>query len=318
MASIEEIARGVLSDTGTDAGHVLCAQWIADRYVELVSKVRFRHLRKLGEVVVPATVTAGTVTLTQQSPVITPDATALAAWNALGSLNTLVGRSLRAQDTEWGIIDAVEGSTLILRTPRVQASVVGTGYWIAARSVALDTSARWLGEFVHMRRRQALLSVSLTELDLDAPWRDQLSAPPNVVAEVERAADGTKRVEFYPYPNVDELIHYVYWAIPPTLGFDDILPKEIDAYVLRDGALIDAMRYEASKAARMGKIEQAAYWRNEYRAQETSWRDSMRDAARTDRGMDDVSFIVQGMTGRRPGWGDITTAHELVWSRWAR
>src|SRR5882724_3912983 len=150
MDSVQEVARSVLADVATDAGHVLAAQWVVERYVELVSKVRYRHLRSVGEVVVPATVLAGTVTLTQGSKVVTPDATALTAWSAL-PITALIGRSLRAQDNEWFLIDDVVGGTLLLHTPRVEASVVGSGYQIAARQVALDPSARWLGDMVHMR-----------------------------------------------------------------------------------------------------------------------------------------------------------------------
>src|SRR5882724_5153904 len=100
MQSVEEVARAVLGALATDAGHVLVAQWVVERYTELVSKVRYRHLRQIGEVIVPATINAGTVTLTQGSQVVTPDAIALAAWSAL-PLTDLIGRSFRAQDNEW-------------------------------------------------------------------------------------------------------------------------------------------------------------------------------------------------------------------------
>lgn len=317
MPTTEEVARDVCAAVGTDAGHVLAAKWVSERYVELVSKVRFRHLRRLGEVVVPATITAGTVTLTQGSKTITPDGTALAAWNAVAN-NALVGRSFRAQDNEWFIIAEFDGATVTLRTPRVEASVVGSGYSIAARAVELAPTARWIAQdMVHMRMRNVLPNTSLDLLNLREPTRQRQSSPPRTWAEVGRAPSGAKLVEFYPYPNQDELIHYVYWEIPKALGFDDPLPQEIDGYVLREGGLIDAMRYEAAQSARKGVLDAAAYWRNEFRAQETKWREYIRDAARTDKGVDDVSFILSGFgSGWSVGDRDIISAHDLVWSRW--
>lgn len=319
MPTTEEVARDVLAAVGTSAGHVLAAKWVSDRYVELVSRVRFRHLRRLGEVVVPATITAGTVTLTEGSRTVTPDATALAAWVAVAQ-DGLIGRSFRAQDNEWYVVDGFDGATITLTTPRVEASVAGSGYSIAARTVALAPSARWVAPYmIHMRTRNRVINVSLDTLNFGAPTRDRQSSPPDVWAETGRNAAGAKLVEFYPYPNVNEMIHYVYWEIPPALEFDAPIPQEIDGYVLREGALIDAMRYEAAQAARTARLEEAAYWRNEYRAQETKWENKyIPAAARTDRGVDDISFILAGVGSR---WGgvsdrDITTAHELVWNSW--
>lgn len=322
MTTVEEVARSVLADVTTDAGHVLAAQWVAERYVEMVSKVRYRHLRRLGEVVVPATQQSGTVTLTQGSRVVVPDATALAAWQTPGPLTALIGRSLRgAQTVDWYEIAAVNGTNLELVTPWQPATVAGTGYLIAARAVSLDPNVRWFGDtMVLMRTRQPIHVVPLQSLDEGAPSRDWATSWPRRVAETQRAPDGTKRVEFYPYPAQNELVHYVFWSLPLTLAFDDPLPKEIDGYVLKEGALINAMRYKASQAADKGKADVAAYWRNEYRAQETVWQNKMRDAARTDRGTDDVTFILslwgQRGTNGMDNWDFPTTAHDLVWERW--
>jgi hypothetical protein len=317
MPTAQEVARDILAAVGTDAGHVLAAKWVSDRYVELVSKVKFRHLRQLGEVIVPATITAGTVTLTQGSTTVTPDGAALTAWTLIAN-DGLVGRSFRAQDNEWYVIDTFDGSVLRLRTPRVEASVAGSGYAIAARAVALAPRARWIGDdMVHMRLRHPVTNMSLALLDLGDPTRQRASSPPSTWSEIGRTPAGAKLAEFYPYPSQDELIHYVYWLVPPPLGFDDELPQEIDGYVLREGGLIDAMRYEAAQAARKGAMDAAAYWRNEYRAQETKWSQYIRDAVRTDRGVDDVSFILSGYgSGWSAGNRDIMTAHDLVWNRW--
>src|SRR5262245_7478723 len=111
MDTVEEVERSVLGAVANHAGHTLAARGVVDRYFEMVCKVRYRHLRRLCEVIVPATINAGTLTFTQGSRVVTPDATALAAWQGLpGMLQSLVQRSLRgAQVNTWYTIEAIDG-----------------------------------------------------------------------------------------------------------------------------------------------------------------------------------------------------------------
>ena len=80
-----------------------------------------------------------------------------------------------------------------------------------------------------------------------------------------------RRIELYPYSSITELLYYVFYRAPDTLRLQDQVPPNIDNHVLKEGALIDAYRYEAGKAAKKGDVNIAGFWRNESRAQETSW-----------------------------------------------
>lgn len=311
MATVEQVAREVLAAIDTQAGHLLAVQWVSERYRRLCSRSRFRHLRRLGEVVLPAVVTTGTVTTTNGSRTVTGDATAQAAWS-----NALVDRMFRAS-VAWYRIASYEGTTLTLASPFSETAVTAGAYTIAPRMVRLADDARWISDdMVHLRSRQLIRGIPRAELDFQVPDRYNASdAGPVVWAGTESAADGTLQVEFYPVPTQDELIAYVYWAQPPMLRFDETIPPQVPDHVLREGALIDAMRYEAAKAMRMGALEQATYWRNEYQAQSTRWERDILDAIRADRDVDDVTFILQsrGLPGVRK---DVTTAREMVYDRW--
>lgn len=327
--TVESCAREVLAAIDTTAGHVLCAQWVARRYQRIASRGRLRHLRKVGEIVVPATMSAGTVTATQGSVIITPDATAAASWatpsgvaypDSPGPGLTLVGRHLRVA-INWYEIQEVVGNPITaihLKTPYVEDSVAGASYFIAEQRTRLIPESRWLGDFVHMRRRIPLTNMSIAEIDHDEPERMLVGTQGGPVVWVEQAVDtdGTKRVEFYPYSGQNELIRYVYWAIPPELGFSDPLPPQIDPHVLIEGALIDAMRYEAAKAIRAGQADMAGYWTNSYRAQATAWEKQVIEAIRSDLGVDDVTMILQLPRNSVVRRGDISTAHDIVLERW--
>jgi len=322
MAIVSDIARQALSDTASDAALALAAQWVNERYREMVTKIRYRHLRRVGAVVQPATIIDGTVTLTQGSNVVTPDATALAIWAALPAPG-VVGRFIRSQDNVWYKIVQFDGAAATLEVPYVIVGGAGLGYNLAARYLTLADDAQWLGDFMHMRLWRQLDVISLDELDLAAPSRNWAQGVPGCVADLGvtisvSGTAGVRQVEVYPYAAVDEVISYVYWSIPRTLKFDDEIPAVIPAYTLKEGILIDAMRLKASQAITMGKVDEAAYWRNEYRAQETVWKTKLADAARADRGVSDTTFIVKGYGSRySTGWGfDIRTAHDQVYANW--
>ena len=104
--------------------------------------------------------------------------------------------------------------------------------------------------------------------------------------------------------------------MPPELARDSLIPIGIDSYVLREGALIDIMRYESAKAMQAGNVEAAAFWRNEYRAQSTSWERNILEAARTDKGSDDMTMILESHGIRQDV--DIRTAREHVIATWPR
>lgn len=319
MTTVAEVARRVLSDVASDAGHPLAALWVAERYEKAMTRFRPRQLRQRGELVQPGTLATGTITVAQGSDQVVPDATALALWQPL---TQLVGRSFRCQDAEWYAIKAVDPvtGTLTLQSPYVIVGGSGLGYEIAARFLPLAPNARWLGVFVHMRLWQQLRGpIPADALDAEDPARTWSQGVPGCVADVGTTLVNGKEVrlvEIYPYAKVDELIHYTYWSLPLTLKLNDEIPTFLPSYTLKDGALVNAMRYKAGQAVSAGKLEEAAYWRNEYRSQETMWSKSLDDIARSDRGADDITFLLRGYSRSWRGWdGTIMTAHDEAWAR---
>lgn len=316
MATVESVAREAVAAVDSDAGYLIASQWVARRYQQLCSRSRFRHLRRIGEVTLPGRINTGTVTATRGSRIVTGNAAAQAVWTP-----SIVGRYFRSS-TVWYRISAVVQSTLRLENEFAEADVAAVAYNIVARRVHLNSNVRWLSEeFVHFRFRRPVIRRSIMELNTLAPERQLVGTPPQWWAEVGSGTDDdgrtTKDVEFYPYPADDELLGYVYWDVPPLLGFADEIPPEIDSYVLREGALIDVMRHEMSKAMRAGQVEVAATWRNEMRAQMTSWERNILEAIRTDRGTDDVTFILTSPRGGQFGT-DIVTARDEIFARGAR
>lgn len=315
--TVEEVTRGVLAALNSSAGLLLTAKWVSDRYTRLAAKGRLRHLREVGELVVPAEIIAGTVTLTRGSAIVTGDATARAAWTP-----DVVGRSLRARTTWYEIAALTTDGELRLRSPFAETTVTAGAYKIVQRFSPLDERARWLGDvIVSMRTRRPLEPVSLEALDLEAPSRPSVyGSAATQWADAGRRVIGEKSlrvVELYPYSTGAELYHYILYPVAPELRFDDEVPLEVDPHVLHEGALIDAMRYEMARAAQKGDVNGAALWRNEYRAQETRWERIMMDTFRADIAGDDLTFILTTRDGPRTG-RDIVSAQDEIHARAAR
>jgi len=316
VATVEDAASLVLAAIDTSADRPIgiqqAAGWVSNRYAELVSKTRFRQLRKMGTITIPVSIAAGTVTPTLNSATIVADATAQASLTG-----AIVGRYIRIH-TVWYEITTYAAPNITIANAYSELDGTGLGYVILPRFHTLAADARWLGKFVFPRRRRSLGMRSLHDLDRVMPERLLTGDGPWYVAEATNAASGRKRVELYPYSRTEETIYYTYWGVPPTLALDDILPQEIDIYVLREGALIDAFRYRASQEANAGRIDAAGYWRNEQRAQATSWQTQIMDAAKADRGQDDVSFIYNVLGLPMGESRDIVTARDFIYVQGSR
>lgn len=167
-----------------------------------------------------------------------------------------------------------------------------------------------------MRLRRPLQTVSRTGLDLVIPSRFAINSVPKWVAEMEPTAEGIRQVEIYPFSRQTETIHYIYWEEPKDLGFKDPFPGFVDVEALREGVLIDVYRNKMAKAMDDGRSDAAALWRNEYRAQETSWRNTHRVRVLSqDDGADDLEFILEREPGHPTRESDriIDDAFDQVW-----
>lgn len=316
--TVEEVARLVLAAVDSDANFLQASRWIAERYRQLCSRSRFRHLRKVGTVAVEAPITSGTVSVTQGSNTITSSVSAtITACTGV----ELRDRWIRPRNTWYKIIDFSLTPSLLtieLETPYSETTNASSSYNLVQRFTPIAKEARWVADTMVLQRRRTVVELTTqAELDYRDPSRILVNGfGPTFAAEIGADKDGVKIFEFYPYSTQAEVIHYVYWPDPPLLTEKDDIPNDIDPYVLREGGLIDAMRYEAARAARDNMIDKAAYWRNEYRAQSTQWERNILEAIRTDRGVDDITLMLRSIKNLYPG--PIATARDEVFARGSR
>lgn len=294
---VSQVVDAVLAAVDSDAGPQLVAGWCSERYRELTNRSRFRHLLRLGELLVPAVVTSGTVTATPGSPTIVGDATARAAWAALGA-DAIVDRYFRADgERNWYRIVGLTGANgdLALATAYVSPfngadPATDAAYKIVKRFHALPDDLRHIGVVTHPRLYAPLDEITHQELDLAMTSRVLVADVPQFWAQTESAADGWVQIEVYPYARTDQLLPYTYYVHAPVLTIDSRLPGDLDPHILKTGALIDVHRWEMAKALRENKVEVAATWRNEMNTLVTRWEDKIREAVKQDRASDSLSL----------------------------
>jgi hypothetical protein len=322
---IADIARQAVAQLGLDSGYELASQFCGQSYAELCSRAKFRHLRKFGTLYMPAPIQSGTCTITFDSPIITLDATALAACQAdpfLGWPDGFTGPFFRPQIgiTWYEIADAYVANgvgTVVLTTPFafdnsylltsppppppiVQS---GVSFYILPRFYPLAPDARQLGVFMCDFVFRPLTVVSEDQLNMMVPSRFLVSTYPQFVAEMNSNLDQTgvpKQVEIYPPPTNSVTVHYTYYATPKILAWEDFLPPTIDPDTIRSGAMSQLAFNQSGKAARAGDLELAAYFRNIGNQERTAFENKVPKAIRNDRGIEDVKFILKRGTWRVP------------------
>ncbi len=309
MDTVETLARHIAALVDMTENVRLIGDWVSRRYQEIAGSSQLRALRKNGELVIPAPYSTGTVTTTRGSAVVTGVST---VWDS-----AMVGRYFRSGVT-WYKIAQVQSATVIeLEGQYAEIAVAAGAYKIVQRFHSLAVDARFTDvTFTHMRIRRTLSIVNQTILDSMAPDRHTVGAWPLYVSEAESHPEtGLPRVEIYPYSDLVEEIHYLYWPRPKELAWDEPLPQWLDLEAFREGVLIDVYRYKAAKAADGLQIEVAAYWRNEYRAQMTTWKDALLRIYAAALSNDDQQFVMQrGHQGALSDL-DISTARDYVWLR---
>ena len=275
----------------------------------------------------PAPIQSGTCTITFDSPIITLDATALAACQAskfLGWPDGFTGLFFRPQiGITWyeiaeAYVDPATGlGTLVLTTPFafdnsflvtsppppppvVQA---GVSFYVLPRFFALQPDARQLGVFMCDFVFRPLTVVSEDQLNMMVPSRFLVSTYPQFVAEMNSNLDQTgvpKQVEIYPPPTQSVTVHYTYYATPKILQGEDFLPPTIDPDTIRSGAMSQLASNQSGKAVREGNLEKAAYWRNVSNQERTIFESKIPKAIRNDRGIEDIRLILRRGTWRVP------------------
>ena len=320
---VSELARTVVANLGLESGYELSAQWISQRYRELCSRAKFRHLEQYGQTYVRAPIQTGTCTITIDSPIVQLDATALAACQAdqfLGFPDGFTGLFFRPAigSVWWRIAQCTSDGVLTLETPVAQdnswlvvsgTTQSGISFYITPRYLELDPRARQLGIMVCDFMYRPLEWKSQTDLDVwwsNRPW---VWNYPQWVAELNSNKNSTgypKQVELAPWPLQSLTLHYQYWENPPGLNWDDFIPPTIDPDILRSGASADACSNQAGKAVRMGKLEEAEFWTNRMNQYKTEFDGKVGRAIRNDRGAQDLSFRLKRMGWKPPiDWDPI-------------
>jgi hypothetical protein len=148
------------------------------------------------------------------------------------------------------------------------------------------------------------------------PGRTLVGNIPTHVAQVGTDSSNNLIYEIYPPPEESEIIHYIYWNLPSTLTANSTIPAVIDPYTLKEGVLIDLYRYEKAAARRNLQIEAANSWSNDEARQRTIWKKVIKDAIRTSRGSDDITFILTMFRTSQGRRRDQRTAHDYVFDNY--
>jgi len=310
MATVSDIARDLLGSLASDASMPIAVKWIDNRYKQLVGRVKFRHLRRVGGLYIPGSVTTGTITMTQGSTTLTGSSTTWTTSPGAFSAGAQPYYFIRTNAT-WYEISAITGDEAgSLSYAYADSDVTDSSYTLIKRYHALPSTVRWLGAFAHERLGTSLgPPISLQHLDAIAPRRTLVGSPPAYVAQKGTNSSGALVIEIYPFQSTPELLHYVYWDLPTTLDVNTTIPPQIDPYILKEGAYIDYCRYQMALKDRAGKLEATAFWRNEFRAAETRFDAMIRDAVRTDRGDSDAAILQRSISSSRRSYdADIKTA----------
>lgn len=312
MTTTDELIRDIIASLPGDLEAPLVARWLNNRYQELTSRVRFRHLRKIGEVILPPVVNNGTVSVTRGSTSVAGVGTTFVTSIGSGNQEFYYFKTRSA----WYKVASIGGEgTLTLASAFAEDDVSAGSYAIVKKHIGLASDARWLGEMMIARLRMRLSLISLTELNITAPGRELTQIYPSYAAQVGTTSTNELMFEFYPYCKVSEIIQYVYWSLPAALTFATTIPPVIDPYTLKEGALIDAYRWVKINSINKGNVEAAAVYANEEAKQRTIWEHAIRDAIKAQRGVDDVTLLIESFGGRKV-FNGITNAYQQVLSNW--
>lgn len=310
MATLESVATKTLAQLGMDANLTLATSWARDRYTDLLSNCKLNQARKLGTLTVPANITAGTVSVTQNTTVVTGDATAAAAWPADISVNE--GWFIRL-GTPWYRVVGRTALTLILETAFTESTVTDGTYVLKAREFVLPKAVKRLGLFSHQRYSHTMYPQPLHAVILADPARTIVDGGPQTVVDLGAGLDGRKTIEVYPGSSTAETLDYIYWQTADHLANRDPLPITLDASQLEEGVKINAYEWLGNRAASAGQMEAAQVYFNLRDRQRAVWQAVKRDLIRQDGAMDDITFVAQ--RARPSDTRDIRTAEDYVWAK---
>lgn len=317
MSTVEELVRDVLSTTNTNAGALSIAKWINNRYCEMVSKIRFRHLRQIGELNLPAANSTGTVTVARDSSSVAGSGTDFDDNGLGGTISSGYDNWFFRARTAWYRLSTITNDiSLTLASTFAETSVSAGSFHLVKRLHALDTTARWLGKFTLTRLRIPIDTIPAPTFEARQPSRTLVGPYPTEVCQIGSGSSGQPIVEFYPAAKDSEIVHYVFWDLPSTLSLTSTIPQVIDDYVLKEGVLIDVHRKEKFRATQAGALDLANSHGNWEMRQQTIFNRAIQDAKRTSRGVDDITFILNFFQQKGTRIPVERTARDHIYNNW--
>lgn len=309
--NIRQLAESAITDLGVDSS-LLAVKWANDRFQELVSTRRIKPLRTINELVVPANLTTGTVSVTQDSTSVTGNAAAVATWTP-----DIIGRYFRVDSTnEWYPITGFTGSTLKLGTPYVGSTDSSASYKIVKRYYDLEEGLRYLGTMVNLTLGVEMRQWSSEKLVNNAPIRTTTGGGPYVYVEHSISDNWKRRLELYPPNTSRQLIAYTGYKKPEDLGPRDLLPSYVDSYIIQTGVKMNALDHAAMKALQSGNSQVGGTLANLAARQRTLWEKAKGDFQMKNAATDDATVILESY-GKRKSIGDVMDARDHVYVDWS-
>lgn len=276
---------------------------------DLLDKRPWSFLIAEGAFAAPAALTTGTVTITQGSRLVQPDADATAAWNAV-PLTSFLARQFRfgAEGSIYNLTAWTAGA-LELDRPVFEASATGIGYRIyqcyfppppeamaGAPPGEFDFN-RWISVLDPVQAYPLKLDKGKAWLDVRDPQRAD-AGPAYYIVDYKTSATGVPLYEFWPHPTGGQ--QYVCLYKRRGLAFTSgtqALPQMLpDGLVLNRALYRSVYPWAAANAGRFPAL------------QRTNWQYLIREA-RGDYLMDlqaaqlqDDNVMLQSITGPRRVW----------------
>src|SRR3990172_1242469 len=130
--TVDDIARASLAAVGSNAGLFLVIGWASERYRQLTARIKPKHLRRIGEVVLPAPIDDGLATATRNADTVTGNATATAAWQANPDVKD-GNWYFRARRVGYRIPDGNPSGVLKLESPFSEVTSSAVAYKLVKR-----------------------------------------------------------------------------------------------------------------------------------------------------------------------------------------
>jgi hypothetical protein len=238
-------------------GHIpSLSPFLAQRFVQRA----WRDIRQrgswsflLGEgfLIVPAKISTGTVTTTQYSKNVTPNAAAITALNAAGSHPLIGDRQFRlSAGSRIYNVDTWDGTTLVLKEEYQETGAAGSAYEVL--SVYFKAPTTDFVRFISIRDLSTNYYIKINyaqeELNRLDPQR-ATSGDPLYCASYKTDSTGLPWFELWPTPSVQRSYQILY----QRRGNDFATSTETQPGVIPDSLIIDLALYYAYRWAETAK-----------------------------------------------------------------